>query len=328
MRDKESNQAFIEKHRLPDAYLTTAQRYFDPVAEALGSLAAPKNSQGLLIALSGSQGSGKSTLTDYLHYFLSSMGLTVLSISLDDFYLSKADRLARAEKVHPLFETRGVPGTHDTAKLYEVLSKFKQGELKGALIPRFDKAKDDLYPAESWTCVEQNPDILILEGWCLGVETVKDAELDEPCNQFEREKDSDGRWRKLVNLYIHEEYERIQTLCDFWLFLQAPSFDSVYEWRLEQEEKMRAKMHSLKGCYKGSNGNGSGLNVERSNEAGMTPEEVYEFVQYYQRLTERILKRLADKADVVWKLDNDRKIVTMRVKGLLAEHGLDTGRAD
>ena len=325
MRDKESNQAFIEKHRLPDAYLTTARRYFDPVAEALGALATEKNGQGLLIALSGSQGSGKSTLTDYLHYFLSSMGLTVLSISLDDFYLSKEDRLARAKEVHPLFQTRGVPGTHDTAKLYEVLSKFKQGELKGLLIPRFDKAKDDLHPMGSWTCVEQNPDVLILEGWCLGVETSEEVELAEPCNQFEREKDSDGRWRKLVNHYVHKEYERIYALCDFWLFLQAPSFDSVYKWRLEQEEKMRAKIHS---CSSGPHENGSGLNVARPNEVGMTPEEIYDFVQYYQRLTERILTRLADKADVVWKLDNDRKIITMRVKGLLAEHGLETGRVD
>ena len=327
MREKESNQAFIKKHRLPDAYINTARRYFDPVAEALASLATKKNDQRLLVALSGSQGSGKSTLTDYLACFFISKGLSVLTISLDDFYLSKADRLERASNVHRLFQTRGVPGTHDSEGLYGVLCKFKQGALKGELIPRFDKAKDDVAPRELWTCVEQNPDVLIVEGWCLGVEAVADTELTEPCNQFESEKDTDGRWRKLVNSYIEQEYLRIHELFDFWLFLQAPSFASVYEWRLEQEEKMRDSL-GASNTTESRNKNVLGQNGESPDYPGMTPEQVYEFVQYYQRLTERILSKLADKADVVWKLDNDRKILTMRVKGLLAEYGMDKGRVE
>lgn len=320
MRDKESNQAFIEEHRLSEAYLQTAERYFDPVAEGLASFANEHSNQPLLIALSGSQGSGKSTLTDYLSCVLESQGLDVLAISLDDFYLSKAARLQRANNVHPLFQTRGVPGTHDTDKLYAVLRKFKQGKLTGEFIPRFDKAIDDLKPKKFWTRVDQNPQVLILEGWCLGVEAVEDNELTEPCNQFEREKDSDGRWRKLVNSYLREDYARICDAFDFWLFLKAPSFDSVYGWRLEQENKMRALMRADNQIEKPS--------TEPASGAGMTPEQIYDFVQYYQRLTERILDNLEYKADVVWKLSSDRKIKAMRVKGILAEHGIETGRVN
>jgi D-glycerate 3-kinase len=325
MRDKEYNQAFIDKHMLPDAYLSTAKRYFDPVAEALISILTSSPDKSLLIALSGSQGSGKSTLTDYLACFLKSEGVQVLTISLDDFYLSKAGRAHRAATLHPLLETRGVPGTHDTEKLQEVLAKFKQGALLGEVIPSFDKSKDDLKPKEKWHRVSQNPQVLILEGWCLGVESVEESALHPPCNKFESERDSDGNWRRLVNRYIQDEYAQIHRMFDYWLFLQAPSFESVYSWRLEQEEKMRAAIATNKSKAV------SGEPAENEQGAhtpvvGMTPAEIHAFIQYYQRLTERVLASLADKADVVWKLDDNRKIVTMRAKGLFAEHRIDLGR--
>ena len=40
-------------------------------------------------------------------------GLRAAILSLDDIYLSGADRLQRANTIHPLLATRGVPGTHD-----------------------------------------------------------------------------------------------------------------------------------------------------------------------------------------------------------------------
>lgn len=323
MRNKESNQTFIEKHRLPAMYLDTARRYFDPVAETLATLAKSEANRPLLIALSGSQGSGKSTLTDYLSHVLAAKGLKVLCISLDDFYLSKACRRERAKNVHPLFATRGVPGTHDTSRLYDVLSRFKQRALSGQLIPRFDKACDDLRPKEHWTAVESNPDVLIFEGWCLGVEAVDESTLKEPCNDLERSKDEDGKWRTLVNKYIREDYERMYDLFDFWLFLRAPSFSSVFGWRLEQEKKMRLAAREA-----GERASIDEQPSEKVTEPGMTDEQIYAFVQYYQRITERILNRLADKADVVWKLAEDRKIVAMRVKGVLAEKGLNANRMD
>ncbi len=40
-------------------------------------------------------------------------------LSIDDYYLSKIERLRISQKVHPLLITRGVPGTHDIKKLKE-----------------------------------------------------------------------------------------------------------------------------------------------------------------------------------------------------------------
>ena len=64
----------------------------------------------LCIGMNGAQGSGKSTLARFLQiYFQELHGLSVVILSLDDLYLTRADRIALAEEVHPLFKTRGVP---------------------------------------------------------------------------------------------------------------------------------------------------------------------------------------------------------------------------
>ena len=60
--------------------------------------------------MNGAQGSGKSTLARFLQLYLEKLyGLSVVILSLDDLYLTRAERIALAEEVHPLLETRGVP---------------------------------------------------------------------------------------------------------------------------------------------------------------------------------------------------------------------------
>ena len=316
MLEKQTEQVFLKTHRLPATYLDNAKRYFDPVAQAISNLQGVRSSSALLVALSGCQGSGKSTLAEYLALALRSKGLKVLVISLDDFYLSKSARAAKATDTHALFATRGVPGTHDTDSLLRTLQAAKEGSLAGRLIPRFDKSRDDLYAQDNWTLVDDSPDVLILEGWCLGIEASSEEDLISPCNEFEATHDADGSWRKSVNDYIASEYAELQELFDVWLFLRAPGFDSVYEWRLEQEEKMRQAHAAKRAMHQGS----------KNDEVGMTPEEVDRFIQHYQRLTERLLKTLPGRADVVWELDNSRKIQSMRVSGQLARYSLNKGR--
>ena len=42
-------------------------------------------------------------------------GMRCARLSLDDFYLTRAQREELARTQHPLLRTRGVPGTHDVA---------------------------------------------------------------------------------------------------------------------------------------------------------------------------------------------------------------------
>ena len=77
-------------------------------------LAARQQNSPLVVGINGAQGSGKSTLTKILSMLLSQgFDKNVVSISIDDLYLTRAERQQLAEDIHPLFLTRGVPGTHD-----------------------------------------------------------------------------------------------------------------------------------------------------------------------------------------------------------------------
>jgi D-glycerate 3-kinase len=76
---------------------------------------AVQGEQMFTLGLCGAQGSGKTTLVAALADELAAQGLRVATLSLDDLYLPRTVRQELAVKAHPLFATRGVPGTHDVA---------------------------------------------------------------------------------------------------------------------------------------------------------------------------------------------------------------------
>ena len=67
----------------------------------------------------------------------------VMSLSIDDYYLSKKKRLQLSKKIHPLLQTRGVPGTHDLDKLRRHINQFNKKKFP-IIIPVFDKLSDDI----------------------------------------------------------------------------------------------------------------------------------------------------------------------------------------
>src|SRR5688572_25557618 len=158
---------FAVNEQLPASYLDTVEQWFLPLAEQVLRKAST-NHQALLVGVSGCQGSGKSTLASLLVLLLKElMGLNAINLSIDDFYLTHADRQMLARTVHPLLATRGVPGTHDIDLALETIAKLRgQGTVA---IPRFDKAVDDRMPREQWPVVMAPMDVIVLEGWCLSV---------------------------------------------------------------------------------------------------------------------------------------------------------------
>ena len=147
-----------------------------------------------VIGLAGSQGSGKSTLSKCVARLAETLlGHPAIVLSLDDFYLPKAERVALADS-HPLLVTRGVPGTHDANWLAETIDRLTQG--KSADIPLFDKGEDDRLPDVS----RIDPvSFVIIEGWCVGARAEPLSRLAVPLNPLEREEDSTGDWRHWVN---------------------------------------------------------------------------------------------------------------------------------
>ncbi|MFT6897459.1 MAG: D-glycerate 3-kinase [Paraglaciecola sp.] len=281
---------FTTKHKLGKAFLDTARKWYVPLAEKLRQhqLGAKKT---FYVGLNGSQGSGKSTLADFLKTYLhDKYQLNVIVMSLDDFYLDQSRRLALSIKVHPLFTTRGVPGTHNIAHAKQLLIDLGKTH-KSLALPKFDKATDNPQPEKSWPTTQTPVDIVIFEGWCWGVEAQDDASLSTAINELERCEDETAVWRRYVNRQLATRYQPLYPLMDFWIMLKAPSFEDVYAWRVEQEQKLIAATPDV---------NAQGL---------MSPKQISRFIQYYQRLTEHSLHTLADKCDWVFELDSARHIV-------------------
>jgi D-glycerate 3-kinase len=280
-------QDFLSRHDLPAAYLQTALNWFAPVGQLLLE---HQNGAGgpLLVGVNGSQGSGKSTLCAFLCDWLGAEhAVGAVSLSLDDFYLTRRERQQLAADVHPLLATRGVPGTHDMDLLQATLRSLLAGQPTS--VPRFDKAVDDRVPNDQWETVDGGVGLVLLEGWCLGVVAQPEAALLLPVNELESREDPTGGWRQYVNAVLQERFPPIYSLVQEWVMLRAPSFDCVYRWRLEQESRLAER---------------------RSGSAIMSADEVRRFIQHYQRLTEHCLVSLPRHVNHLFTLDDERRIVS------------------
>jgi len=231
----------------------------------------------IVLGLSGAQGTGKSTLASLLQQLLGRVhGLRAAIVSLDDLYFTRAARLERAQSIHPLLATRGVPGTHDVDLGIRVLRCLREG--KPIALPRFDKAKDERVPVAQWPPWEGRCDVMILEGWCVGARPQRADELEAPVNELERVEDPTGDWRWYVNRELGRTYQALFSELDLLMMLRPPDFEHVCAWREAQEEHLRAR--------------GGGPEV-------MTPAEVRRFVMHFERLTRFMWEEMPARADAV-----------------------------
>lgn len=287
---------FVEQHQLPATYLTEAFETFQPLIE--DTLKRLSSKRPFVLGINGCQGSGKSTTATFLeHVFRDRHALEVVNLSLDDFYLSKTARIAKAALIHPLFETRGVPGTHDIELALNTLNSLLAGNR--TRLPRFDKATDDLFPEDSWPESPSNTDLIILEGWCVGAHPEETHALLTPINELEREQDSAAIWRTYVNDQLGESYQHLFNLIDCLVMFKAPSFDAVYLWRLEQEAKLAKKLLLT--------------NISSAGRSGiMNESQIQHFIHFFQRLTEHMLIEMPERADYCYELNTERQVVNER----------------
>lgn len=284
-------RAFLDRHRLTTDYLTTANRWFQPLIENF-CMQYDAGQAPMVLGINGCQGSGKSTLADYLCCMIAErLDISTIALSLDDFYLTRAERSELASKVHPLLATRGVPGTHDVALAIDCIDSLRAGNK--TVITRFDKKIDDRVAADKPEVVTEPLGLIVLEGWCLGAQPQPELALSTPINSLEQVEDPDGIWRNYVNRALQGDYQRLFASIDQMIMLQAPSFETVHQWRVEQERKM----------------------VERVLEQGLdTPPEamneaqIQRFIQHFQRITEEVLRELPSRVDHLFELDQQRRI--------------------
>ncbi|WP_294266279.1 kinase [uncultured Sphingomonas sp.] len=231
----------------------------------------------LVVGLCGAQGSGKSTLTEALAQKFS--GTAILSI--DDLYLPQEERQRLARDVHPLFATRGVPGTHDVPLGIATLNALREG--RQVRLPRFDKSHDDRLPERDWPLSPPRPRLVVFEGWCVGARPIH-GDLRPPINRLERDEDPDATWRRTWNAALAADLPPLFAAIDKLALLAAPSWDVVLGWRREKEAALKP----------------GPIRVE---EASLS-----RFVSHYERLTRHILNEMTERADLVIPLAEDRSI--------------------
>jgi D-glycerate 3-kinase len=242
------------------------RRVVEPLLGAI--TAAPRGP--LKLGISGAQGSGKSTLARELAAALERCEIPVAACSLDDFYLTRRERVALAARVHPLLATRGVPGTHDVALCQRVLADLPD---KAVRVPRFDKGSDDRVAPDEWPSAGPAR-IVIFEGWCVGARPQPVAALTVPVNALERDEDPDGRWRRYVNAALAGSYQPLFESLDYLVYLAVPDFEAVARWRGEQELTLPQP--------------------QRMDTARLT-----RFIAHYERLTRWMLDEVPARADMV-----------------------------
>lgn len=100
-----------------------------------------------------------------------------------------------------------------------------------------------------------------------------------------------GAWRRHVNAQLDTHYQPLFARIDELVFLKGPAFEVVYEWRAEQERKLRERIER-------EGGDASRL---------MEDSALRTFIAHYERLTRHILDEMPSRADVVIELDAERR---------------------
>jgi D-glycerate 3-kinase len=190
--------------------------------------------------------------------------------------------------IHPLLKTRGVPGTHDinlVKKFFDIIKKKKFTKIK---LPKFEKAKDNRLKKKYWFNIKKKPEIVILEGWCVGAKPQSNSLIKRPINILEKYEDKDLKWRKYVNEKLKKEYKKLFAMVDHFIFMKIPNFNVVLKWRLLQENKLKKKSHLQKEI--------------------MSYNEIKRFIMFYQRITLQMITDLSKSASVFMLLKKNHEI--------------------
>jgi len=271
----------IAAEGLPEDYRAVVDRHWRPIADTIADLWFDKGK--VVVGISGAQGSGKTTLCRFLETLLIEHNLRTVTLSLDDLYLTRAERAALSADKHPLFVTRGVPGTHDIALGETILDDLLAG--RTAALPRFDKATDDRAPMRR--IVEPPIDVVLLEGWCVGAVPQPAEALAEPVNALERDADPDSVWRNEVNRRLATDYAGLFGRLDLLVMLKVADFDAVRANRLLQEQKLAA-----------SHPEGSAIMDEAALDR---------FLMHYERLTRWMLEEMPGRAEVTIEIGANQR---------------------
>lgn len=260
------------------------QKYYLPFAQKLISLK-QNTPHGIIVGVSAIQGVGKTTQGEIMVALLKHLGLSSVSLSIDDHYITH-EQLNELREKDPRYIRRGV--THDIALAVKNLTDLKnmqEGfEIK---IPIYDKgAKSGDGDRVGFRTINNKPDFIFYDGWMLGARRVEDETVFESglpaLDTLEH-----IQFAKDVNKKL-DEYLPLWDLIDFMSVLYVPDYQISLKWRDQAEEALRVKSQ------------------------GMSVSEIKEFVYYFWRSVHPAIqiKNLAmdEKTDQVVIINDDHTI--------------------
>lgn len=235
-----------------------------------------------IVGICGGQGSGKTTFTQVVARLLQPQGCTCLSLSLDDLYLSWAER-QQLQRQDPQLIWRGPPGTHDVALGQQLLEQFRRGE--AIALPRFDKSCHGGQGDRLTPLPPRAGNLLLFEGWFVGMRPLADEpRWPEPiCSDADRQ-------------FAHDCQQRLAAYVPLWESLDAllvlQPLDSRWNllWRQQAEADLRA-------C----------------TGAGMSPDQIEAFVTYFRKALppSLMLPPLRQRADLWVDLAADHRVAAI-----------------
>ena len=185
-----------------------------------------------IIGISALPGTGKTTLGKWLEEISLKLNFKIAVISIDDFYLS-SDQMKLAIKNNPWNVSRGFPGSHSVKLMYEKLLNWKNsGKLN---VPVFDKSlRNGLGDRSHWR--SDNPDILIIEGWFLGIEPLS---IDNNYHILNSSDLSPHETSYRLNIQNNlSNYLDVWSLINNIWHLKPLQFEYMNIWKTNQEKEM------------------------------------------------------------------------------------------
>ncbi|MEG3895310.1 MULTISPECIES: glycerate kinase [unclassified Microcoleus] len=300
-----------ELHTFPlksTVFLETLWKFWLPLAMQLSAEKQSLN-RPLIQGILGGQGTGKTTLCQVLRLILLKLGYSTVSLSLDDLYKTYADR-QQLQKADPRLIWRGPPGTHDIDLGISVLDELRRSqtrELAAVDYPKFDALKPDLIKNiieiprfDKSACggagdrsqpeIISGADIVLFEGWLVGVNPVVDAKLNDflAGAPFPISTEGDCQFARDMNAKLHD-YLPLWNRLDRLMVLYPQDYRISQVWRNQAEREMMA-----------------------AGKSGMSEAEINRFVEYFWKALhpELFIKSTieGDGVDLVIEILSDRAI--------------------
>ena len=192
-------------------------------------------SERKIIGISALPGTGKTTLGKWLEAISVKLNFKIAVISIDDFYLP-SDEMVLAIKNNPWNVSRGFPGSHSVNLMYEKLLNWKiNGNLN---VPVFDKSlRNGLGDRSHWRSDE--PDLLIIEGWFLGIEPLS-IDVNEQIMNSSVFSTQENSYRIKIQKNL-KKYLEVWNLVDNIWHLKPLKFEYMNIWKSNQEKEMFLK---------------------------------------------------------------------------------------